>query len=106
AWRAVRVGRAAHTLPALTRAQCLGGIGIEFVDAIGRGVTHINTRVPLSDEDRAAVVTTLMIQTTPAQVADKAREIALAKTSTQPPADGAVPVAENADLNDMTLVQN
>ncbi len=53
AHRAARVGRAAHTLPALTRAQRLGGIGIEFADAVGKGVTHINNRVPLSEEDRA-----------------------------------------------------
>jgi hypothetical protein len=106
AHRAARVGRAAHTLPALTRAQRLGGIGIEFADAVGRGVTHITNRVPLSDDDRAKVVTKLMIQTTPAQVAEKARAIAIDKAATQPVEDGTVPVAENADLNDMTLVQN
>ena len=104
AHRAARVGRAAHTLPALTRAQRLGGIGIEFADAIGKGVTHISARVPLSEQDRAAVVTKLMIQTTPSQVAKKAREIAIDKAATQPQQDEAVPVAENADLNDMTVV--
>ncbi|MDZ7882808.1 MAG: DUF222 domain-containing protein [Mycobacterium sp.] len=105
AHRAARVGRAAHTLPALTQQQRLGGIGIEFADAIGKGVTHIHNRVPLSDEDRAGVVTTLMIQTTPSGVEEKAREIAIATAKTQPVEDGAVPVAENADLNDMTVVQ-
>jgi hypothetical protein len=106
AHRAARVGRAAHTLPALTRAQRLGGIDIEFADAVGKGVTHITNRIPLSEEDRAKVVTKLMIQTTPAQVAEKAREIAIDKATTQPVEDGTVPVAENSDLNDMTLVQN
>ncbi|KRD19733.1 hypothetical protein ASE48_22145 [Mycobacterium sp. Root265] len=105
AYRAARVGRAAHTLPALTRAQRLGGVGIEFADAIGKGVTHISARVPLSEEERAMVVTTLMIQTTPSQVAEKAREIAIDKAATQPVEDGTVPVAENRDLNDLTLVQ-
>ncbi|MDZ7881765.1 MAG: DUF222 domain-containing protein [Mycobacterium sp.] len=105
AHRAARVGRAAHTLPALTRAQRLGGIGIEFADAVGRGVAHVDARVPLSEEDRAAVVTTLMIQTTPSGVRKKAREIAIDKAATEPHDDGAVPVAENTDLNDMTLVQ-
>ncbi len=105
AHRAARVGRAAHTLPALTRAQRLGGVGIEFADAVGKGVAHIHNRVPLSDEDRAAVVTTLMIKTTPSQVAEKAREIAIAKAQSQPPDDDTVPVAENTDLNDMTVVQ-
>ncbi|MDZ7887256.1 MAG: DUF222 domain-containing protein [Mycobacterium sp.] len=105
AHRAARVGRAAHTLPALTRAQRLGGIDVEFADAVGRGVAHISARAALSEEERAKVVTTLMIQTTPSQVAEKAREIAIAKAATQPHDDGAVPVAENTDLNDMTLTQ-
>ncbi len=106
AHRAARVGRAAHTLPALTQAQRLGGVGIEFADAVGRGVTHINARVPLSEEDRSKVVTKLMIQTTPAQVAEKAREIAIDRAGVQPEDDQSVPVAENADLNEMTLVVN
>lgn len=104
--RAVRVGRAAHTLPALTRAQRLGGLGIEFADAVGRGVAHISDRVALSDEDRATVATLLMIQTTPADVSKKAREIAIDKASRQPHDEAAVPIAENSDLNEMTLVQN
>jgi hypothetical protein len=103
--RAARVGRAAHTLPALTRQQRLGGVGIEFADAVGRGVSHIQARVPLSDEDKATVVTKLMIQTTPAQVAERARTIAIERASTVPGDAGAVPTAENTDLNEMTLVQ-
>ncbi|KRD04906.1 hypothetical protein ASE48_19855 [Mycobacterium sp. Root265] len=104
AHRAARVGRAAHTLPALTRAQRLGGVGIEFADAVGRGVAHINSRVPLSEQDKAGVVTKLMIQTTPSGVAKKAREIAIDKAGAQPEDDQSVPVAENADLNEMTVV--
>ncbi|KAA0117396.1 HNH endonuclease [Mycolicibacterium sp. P9-22] len=106
AYRAARVGRAAHTLPALTRAQRLGGIGIEFADAVGKGVTHINNRVALSEEDRAKVVTKLMIQTTPSQVAQKARAIAIDKAGAQPEDDQSVPAAENADLNEMAVVVN
>ncbi len=105
ALRAARVGRAAPTLAALTRQQRLGGIGIEFADAVGRGVAHINARVELSEDDRAGVVTKLMIQTTPAEVGKKAREIAIDKAAAQPEAAGTVPVAENTDLNEMTLVQ-
>ncbi len=105
AYRAARVGRAAHTLPALTRAQRLGGVGIEFADAVGKGIAHISARVALPEEERAKVVTTLMIQTTPSQVAEKARAIAIDKAGAQPEDDQSVPVAENADLNDMTLVQ-
>ncbi len=105
AYRAARVGRAAHTLTALTQQQRLGGIGIEFADAVGKGIAHISARVALSEEDRAGVVTTLMIQTTPSGVAKKAREIAIAQAATSPQDEGMVPVAENADLNDMTVVQ-
>ncbi|MGK2869284.1 MAG: DUF222 domain-containing protein, partial [Mycobacterium sp.] len=105
AHRAARVGRAAHTMPALTAAQRLGGIGIEFADAIGKGVAHINARVSLSEKDRATVVTKLMIQTTPAQVDKKAREIAIDKAATQSVDDDVLPVAENTDLNEMTVVQ-
>ncbi|WBS09879.1 hypothetical protein O6072_08520 [Mycolicibacterium neoaurum] len=66
--RAVRVGRAASSLPALTVAQRLGGIGIEFADAVGKGVAHVESRVPLSDDDRAAVVRALMVQTEPVKL--------------------------------------
>ncbi|MCC9187199.1 HNH endonuclease, partial [Mycolicibacterium mageritense] len=65
AYRAVRVGRAAQGLPALTRQQRLGAVGIEFADAVGKGVAHVGARVALSDQERAQVVRTLMIQTTP-----------------------------------------
>ncbi len=105
AYRAVRVGRAAYTLPALTQAQRLGGIGIEFADAVGKGVTHVSSRVALSDAERAGIVTKLMIETTPSDVNKKARAIAIDKAATQPVDDGTVPVAENTDLNDMTLTQ-
>ncbi|MCV7435493.1 HNH endonuclease signature motif containing protein [Mycolicibacterium bacteremicum] len=102
--RAVRVGRTAHLLPALTTAQRLGGIGIEFADAVGKGVTHINARTELSEDDRASVVTKLMIQTTPAEVGKKARAIAIDRAAALPPEERAIPIAEDADLNTMTLV--
>ena len=102
--RAVRVGRTAHLLPALTTAQRLGGIGIEFADAVGKGVTHINARTELSEQDRASVVTKLMTQTAPAEVGKKARAIAIDRTADLPPQEQAAPVAEDADLNTMTLI--
>ena len=102
--RAVRVGRAAQLLPALTSAQRLGGVGIEFADAVGKGVTHINARTELSEQDRASVVTKLMTQTTPAEVGKKARAIGIDRTADLPQGERAVPVAEDADLNTMTLV--
>ncbi|WP_229480563.1 HNH endonuclease signature motif containing protein [Mycolicibacterium mageritense] len=107
AYRAARVGRAAYALPALTGQQRLGALGIELVDAVGKGVTHIDRRGELSDQERAQVVRTLMLQTTPAGVGKKAREIAIAQAAAGPsPGGQGVPVAENADLNEMTLHQN
>ncbi|MCV7202809.1 HNH endonuclease [Mycolicibacterium peregrinum] len=106
AYRAARVGRTAHTLPAVTQQQRLGALGIDFADAVGKGVKHIRDRVELSDEDAAKTVRTLMIQTTPAAVHAKAREIAIGCASAQPAQEAAVPVAENSDLNEMTLNQN
>ena len=50
-------------------------------------------------------MTKLMIETTPAWVEKKAREIAIDKATTTPIEERSVPVAENTDLNDMTLVQ-
>ena len=105
AQRAVRVGRAAPDLVALTRAQRLGGVGIEFADAVGLGVAHVHSRVPLSEDDRAAVVAKLMLKTTPAQVQDKSRAIAIDRAAEQPPGERSVPVAEDVDLNDMALVK-
>ncbi|TQK29322.1 HNH endonuclease [Arthrobacter sp. SLBN-53] len=104
--RAVRVGRMAPVLPALVSAQRLGGIGIEFADAVGKGVTHIDARTPLSDDDRAAVVRSLMVQTSPAEVAAKARTIGIDRVAALPVEQRAVPVAEDTTLNEMTLVQN
>ncbi|MEX7471828.1 DUF222 domain-containing protein, partial [Mycobacterium adipatum] len=104
AHRAARVGRAAHTLPALTAQQRLGGVGIEFADAVGKGVSHIETRVALSDNERAEIVTALLVQATPSGVDKTARGIAIAKAKSQPVDEAAVPIAENTDLNDMSVV--
>lgn len=104
AYRLARVGRAAQILPAVTRAQRLGAVGVEFADAVGKGIGHIADRAELSDEDRAEIVRTLMIQSNPASVNKKARAIAIARAPAQPK-PGGLPVAEDARLNDMTLTQ-
>ena len=104
AYRAARVGRAAAALPAVTAQQRLGGIGIEFADAVGKGLAHVSGRAALSDDERTAVVTTLMVQSTPSGVDKTARGIAIAKAKTPPVDDTVVPVAENTDLNDMSVV--
>ncbi|CAJ1504643.1 DUF222 domain-containing protein [[Mycobacterium] kokjensenii] len=105
AYRSARVGRAAPQLAALTRAQRLGAVGIEFADAVGVGIGHVADRVGLSDDEVARLVTKLMIETTPAAVGRKARAIAIAAAPTAP-CEGSVPVAEDAALNEMTLTHD
>ncbi|CAJ1503373.1 DUF222 domain-containing protein [[Mycobacterium] kokjensenii] len=104
AYRSARVGRAAPQLAALTRAQCLGAVGIEFADAVGTGIGHIADRVELSDSEVARLVTKLMIEATPAAVGRKARAIAIAAAPTAP--EGPVPVAEDAELNVMAMTHD
>ena len=115
AYRLARVGRAVPELPALTRAARVGGVGVEFADAVGKGLSHIRSRIELTDADAAEVIRKLMVQSTPAEVNRRARGIAIARvraqqaagaTGTDPDADAGVPVAENADLNTMTLTHN
>ncbi|MFT4086732.1 MAG: DUF222 domain-containing protein [Gordonia sp. (in: high G+C Gram-positive bacteria)] len=105
AYRAARVGRSISSTPTVARALRDGAIGIEFADAIGKGLTHITDRVTLDDDQRASIVTNLMVQTTPAEVAARAREIAIALAPDEVE-EGSVPVAEDYDLNEMTVVQN
>ena len=100
-----RVGRAAASLSTLTCAQRVGGVGIEVADAVGTGIRHIESRVEFSDDERAVVVRKLMIQPTPAAIGQAARAYAIAATH-EPDVERSVPVAEDADLNDMTLNQN
>ncbi|MCV7193727.1 DUF222 domain-containing protein, partial [Mycolicibacterium brumae] len=78
-------------------------MGAELADAIGVGVAHIGARVDLDEQQRADVVATLMVQTTPGEVAKKARAIAIARTPDNPASP--VPVAEDEALNEMTLTQ-
>lgn len=109
AYRTARVGRAAHALAAVTRAQRLGGVSIEFADAVGKGIAHIASRSELSEADTAELVTKLMIQTTPAEVNKAARAIAISRASESArtgESETTVSVAENSDLNEVTLVQN
>ncbi len=107
AHRYTRVGTAAVLLPATTRLQRLGAISIELTDAIGKGLTHIQRRTELTDDDRTRIEQQLLTQTTPATVANKARHIAIARTpGPGQPGAPTIPAAENTDLNDMTLTQN
>ncbi|MGY4712038.1 hypothetical protein ACXDF8_21140 [Mycolicibacterium sp. CBM1] len=69
AHRAARVGRAAHMLPALTGAQRLGGIGIEFADAIARTAAESSAGQPglrRAGQHPAKLITRDSTTTTPA----------------------------------------
>ncbi|MFC0314951.1 DUF222 domain-containing protein [Gordonia phosphorivorans] len=81
-----------------------GAVSAEHDDAVVSGLGHVAGRVELSDADRARVVHSLMVQTSPAQVREKARAWAI-KLAPEVPAEGEVPVAERDDLNEMALTR-
>ncbi|MBM7366316.1 HNH endonuclease signature motif containing protein [Gordonia hydrophobica] len=105
AHRYARTGHAAHTMPGVMVHARTGGVPIEQLDAIGKGISFVGKRVPLDEDRRADLARRLSCQVTPADVSQRARELAL---EWQPEIDetdpDAVPVAENRDLNEMTLV--
>ncbi|MFC0313533.1 DUF222 domain-containing protein [Gordonia phosphorivorans] len=108
AYRAGRLGQAIddENLVSVTRGLRDGAVSAEHGDAVASGLGHVTGRVELSDADRARVVHSLMVQTSPARVRESARAwaIKLAPVEDDPDAeDGYVPVAERDDLNEMTL---
>ncbi|WP_454163377.1 DUF222 domain-containing protein [Gordonia iterans] len=103
AMRAARLGSAVDRVEVVSRSMRDGAVSAEFGDAVVRGMSHVDRRVDgISDAEREAVITSLMVQTTPAQVAAKAREWAIAM-SPEEADEGRPPVAEDAELNEMTL---
>ena len=105
AHRAVRIGWAIadEVLRSVTRGIRDGAVSAEKGDAVVTGIGHVDGRVvDLSEEESARVVHSLMVQTTPARVKEKARAWAI-KLAPAEPADGQVPVAERDDLNEMTM---
>ncbi|MFC0314835.1 HNH endonuclease signature motif containing protein [Gordonia phosphorivorans] len=104
AYRAARLGQAIadeHLVPVI-RGLRDGAVSAEHGDAVASGLGHVAARVELSDDDRRKIVHSLMVQTSPARVREKARAWAI-KLAPEIPADGEVPVAERDDLNEMTL---
>ncbi|GAC57155.1 hypothetical protein GOHSU_16_01130 [Gordonia hirsuta DSM 44140 = NBRC 16056] len=108
AHRAVRLGTATNEPAAgpVTRGMRDGAVSAELGDAVVRGLHHVTGRVELTDEAKARLVTSLLVQTTPSRVKDKARSfaIALAPAADQAGED-AVPIAERDDLNDVEVVR-
>ena len=67
------------------------------------GLAHVTDRVDLPEKKRAKVVSSLLVQTTPARVKERARALAIQFSPADPAAFGQVPVAERDDLNEMTM---
>ncbi|MFC0315589.1 DUF222 domain-containing protein [Gordonia phosphorivorans] len=104
AYRAARLGQATadENLVSVTRGLRDGAVSAEKGDAVASGLGHVAGRVDLSDDDRRKIVHSLMVQTSPARVKEKARAWAI-KLAPEVPTDGEVPVAERDDLNEMAL---
>ncbi|EGD53931.1 HNH endonuclease signature motif containing protein [Gordonia neofelifaecis] len=104
ALRLARVGSAADSLPELTREARIGGVSVEHVDAVGRGVAFVEKRIPLDQRVRADLARRLTVQTTPADIDRRARELAIEWAPAPDEADpSTVPIAENTELNEMAL---
>ena len=102
--RTVRVGRALALLPRVEDHARDGDFSGEQVDAIVRGIAHVERAVPeLPDAARDACVNRLLGQAwsgaTPTEIGERARADACALATTT----GAVPVSENAALNGFTV---
>lgn len=104
AHRLTRLARSLDETPEVSRGMRDGTVAAEFGDAVVRGLDFIQRRVDLTAEARKRLTTSLMVQSTPKSVEEKARAWALALAPPEP-APETVPVAERIDLNDMTLAQ-
>ncbi|GAA3951899.1 HNH endonuclease signature motif containing protein [Gordonia caeni] len=105
AYRSARIGRAADEVPEVTRGMCDGAVSAEFGDAVCRGLALVGKRVDLTDGQAAQIIRSLMVQSTPKEVGHRARAWAIS-LAPEGSADREVPVAEDVELNEMTLNQN
>lgn len=105
AYRSARIGRAGEAVPEVARGMRDGAVSAEFGDAVCSGLALVGKRVDLTDDQSAEITRSLMVQSTPKEVDHRARAwaISLAPEGT---ADREVPVAEDVELNEMTLNQN
>jgi hypothetical protein len=99
--RLVRVGGALPALPTLAAHAGDGAIPSEHVDAIVKGINHIQARSPgpVDEAARFAQVTDLLGQffsgATPAQIGDRARRLGNRVAA----AEGGLPAAEDRSIN-------
>lgn len=107
AHRMVRVGRALVSLPRVADHAADGDFSGEQVDAIVRGIAHVERAVAqLPGPAREACVNRLLGQAwsgaTPTEIGERARGDAFALAVDS----GGVPVAENTELNTLSLGQS
>lgn len=88
----------------VTRGMRDGAVSAELGDAVIRGLGHVTARVELTDDAQARLVHTLLVQTTPARVTDRARAVAIALAPADT-AEGSVPIAERDDLNNVDVIR-
>ncbi|MUM35897.1 DUF222 domain-containing protein, partial [Mycolicibacterium sp. CBMA 361] len=99
--RLVRVGAALPSLPTLAAHAGDGAISSEHIDAIVKGINHIQARSPdpVSDEGRFRQVNDLLGQffsgATPAGISDRARRLGNRAAA----ATGGLPAAEDRSIN-------
>ncbi len=99
--RLVRIGIALPSLPTLAAHAADGAISGEHVDAIVKGINHIQARAPepVCEEARFRQVSDLLGQffsgATPAQVGDRARRLGNRLAA----ATGGLPAAEDRSIN-------
>ncbi|MGB3603391.1 MAG: DUF222 domain-containing protein [Gordonia sp. (in: high G+C Gram-positive bacteria)] len=103
-----RVGKSFESVEALSGLASqarVGGVPIEHADAVGEGLTFVGKRVELDTEAEAQVARRLIVQERPGDVRNRAREIAIELAPDAEELDPeAVPVAEDAELNEMSVV--
>ncbi|EGD54981.1 HNH endonuclease signature motif containing protein [Gordonia neofelifaecis] len=105
AHRFARAGRTAPQLPELSRLARIGGMPIEHLDAVGRGIAFVEKRIPLDTEAKSDLARRLAAQANPADVNRRARELAIEWSPEIDATDpGSLPIAENPELNEMTVV--
>ncbi|OBA84825.1 HNH endonuclease [Mycolicibacterium mucogenicum] len=99
--RLIRVGNALPALPTLAAHARDGAISGEHVDAIVKGINHIQARAPgeVDEEVRFAQLTDLLGQffsgATPADIGNRARKLGNRHAA----AEGGLPAAEDRSIN-------
>ncbi len=105
--RLARVGARLEELPQVAREMRDGDLSLDHADAVIRGLDHVQSRVGAQGyaEHKDAVAATLGVHArfdTPAQIGEKAREIAHELAPLDPPS---IAPADNPMLNEATIAR-